>query len=142
METPHENAKVLTGLRPTGSIIFQFGRFLFVAAIDDTSKLEAQDELLVTIYWASDVQFSDYLPTQLWLKGVSHYLYGRRMQSIMNGEHFALTPDAKSKARLRIEVDPVFWTACLGGSTALKMERSNAENPQDPPAGLEGEGCR
>lgn len=42
----------------------------------------------------------------------------------------------------RNEVDPVFWTACLSGSTALKMERSNAENPQDPPAELEGEGRR
>jgi hypothetical protein len=40
------------------------------------------------------------------------------------------------------EVDPVFWTACLSGSAALKMERSNAENPQNPPTELEGEGRR
>jgi hypothetical protein len=41
-----------------------------------------------------------------------------------------------------LEVDPVFWTACLSGSAALKMERSNAENPQNPPTELEGEGRR
>lgn len=102
METSCENATVLAKLRPGDSIIFEFGRFLFAAAIDDTSRLEARDELLVTIYSASAAQFSDYLPTQLWLRGISRYFDGLRMRVVESDEHPAWASDAQNKAHLRI----------------------------------------
>lgn len=89
METPRETATVLAHLRPGETIIFEFGRFFFAAVIDDTSRLEAKDELLVTIYSASAPQFADSLPTQLWLRGVSRYVDGRRMRLVDSDEHFA-----------------------------------------------------
>jgi|DewCreStandDraft_4_1066084.scaffolds.fasta_scaffold04416_4 hypothetical protein len=104
METPRENARALPRLRPGESILFEFGRFLFAATIDDTSRLEAQDELLVTIYSASDAQFSDYLPTQLWLKGVSRYLNERRMLLVKSGEYFAWALDSQDKLHPRMPV--------------------------------------
>lgn len=102
METSCENATVLAKLRPGGSIIFEFGRFLFAATIDDTSRLETRDEMLITIYSASAAQFSDYLPTQLWLRGISHYLDGHRMRIVESDEHLAWASDTQNRAHLRI----------------------------------------
>ena len=81
----HEESQIIADIWSGRLIAFEFGHFLFDAVVDDASRLKAEDELLVTIYAASAPEFSEHLPTQLRLTGISQYLTEHRMRLLTPG---------------------------------------------------------
>ena len=65
---------------PGSAIVFEFADIWFIAVIEDVSRLDESDQMLLTIYEASDPSFSAHLPKRFWLRSVSQYVAQSRMR--------------------------------------------------------------